>query len=266
MDEIQTAKFLNSKDPPPPPSSSDSSSNSDPNNFEWSPENWGLERAMRVLMVKKFQELPPNHEQYDLQRFILSSLAPGPSQPITTNIPTYLKSISHEYFAGVFDQGFNPPLAIQNDGDEMLSSIFLLLLKKCELNEPSIFPIQPLTYHFKYNFHTLQRERKWQHRTCPQDDSFLLLEHSEDLIIDDSDPKSESIPPQNYIPASDIYNYLWVIGPKVDLLYNFLEHNSTLRQHYSDGAFFENTLCLGSGFHISSVEEPGEVRITFNLL
>ena len=257
---IETANFLNSKSKDSTEFFESSSKNN--NNFQWSKENWGLERAMRVLMIKKFQEITSEHEQYELQQYLLASLSLNPSINISKNIQNYLNSIAHEYFSNSFET-FHPPLAIQNDGDEMISSKFLLHLKHCELAQSSIFPIQPLTYHFKYNLHTLQRERKWEYQTCPQDLSILTLDHAEDLVSLDPSPDRESFSPNNYIASNMIYNYLFIIGPKIDLLYNFLEHQSTLRQHYSDGAYFYNTLCLGSGIHMSSIEEPGEVCLSF---
>lgn len=257
---IQTAISLNSKEFP----------QSNIEEFKWSSENWGLERAMRVLMIKKFQELPSNHEQYDLQQQLLRSLSSSYSPSLSKNIPKYLHSILVDYFESSFDN-FTPPLALQNDGDEMILSSFLLHLKNCELSKPSTFPIQPLTYHFKFNLNTLQHEERWKYQTCPQDVASLSLDHYKDnletYIQSQSDSNSDldehSSSSNKYLPPDSLYNYFFIIGPKVDLFYSFLKDNSTLRQHYGHGLPFENTLCLGSGIHMSSIEEPGEVSFFF---
>lgn len=201
-----------------------------PNDWKFSISDFRMEDAMRVMMIRKFREISSSHPQYALVQSIMASIFPYLGRPDQHRR-------NHDmYFSNHTRLVKDVPLAIQADGDEIITRKTLLHMKHCALKSPS-FPIYTPCYSYKHNIHTLQRE------------SFLHL-----LMDADYDISGEV--PRKVDDTKQLLHYLNSAGPMVDTLYSFLSVNSTQRVQRMK---LDVHMGLGAAMHISSVGEPGEL-------
>jgi hypothetical protein len=217
-----------------------------PKNWKFAASDFRLEDAMRIMMMRKFLEVSSTHPQYVLFRSVMSSLLPflqGPPEQQRRNREMYFSDKTRILEGG--------PLAIQSDGDEIMTSRASLHLKHCALRRDT-FPIYAPCYSYKHNVHTLQSER------------FLHLITDEDYDMANPSPKQEKLTAASTVDnkdssiadTKDYLHYLNNIAPMVDMLYSFVSANSTLRIQRMQ---LDVHLGIGAALHLSSVAEPGEV-------
>lgn len=188
----------------------------------WSSTDWTLERFMRTEMIKQFQNLPHFHPNYELQQHILKSLGSDIFRQNRLIIPKF-KALK-KYCRNSSKLLHTAPLAIQNDGDEIITGEALHHLKHCELNSYN-FPLYSPCVSYKHNVNYVFDETPMNLTLTPEDPDELLL---------------------HQIAA----------GPQVDLLYKFIVFNDTFRHAQNRPDFH---MGLGAAVHLSSIQEPLEL-------
>ena len=188
----------------------------------WTPEDWSLEMAMRKCMVSLFMSLPVNHPHFKLQQHIVAALGNDVYRNGRIIIPRLkpLKKYSRNHDRLVQ----SAPLAIQGDGDEIISGHVLHHLKHCELNSHD-FPLYAPCVSYKHNV------------------NFVFAEDELHLNISPDEP-------------DELLHHLIAAGPEIDLLYKFIVFNDTFRHEHIRPHFHTG---LVSAVHLSSIHEPTEI-------
>lgn len=210
-------------------------------NWTFDTTDYRLENAMRIEMIRQFQQIAPTHPQYELVHSILTAV--WENRPIGYKKHPG-KLLQERHFHDLYRQNVSMvvdsiPLAIQADSDEIPTGLALAHLQYCQLRQPT-FPIYAPCVSYKHNIHTLQLETFVHLLTADTTDSHIDNSHV-------SKPDAD---------RTRLLHYLNDAGPMVDTLLSFLVATSTQR-----GRRFhlDVHLGLGAALHLSSVQEPGEV-------
>jgi hypothetical protein len=188
----------------------------------WSAYDWTLEKSMRTEMMRRFQSLSPDHPAYKLQQHVLRALGTDVYRQNTLIIPK-IKAL-RKYCRNSTRLLQSAPLAIQGDGDEIITGKVLHHLKFCELNSYD-FPLYAPCASYKHNVNYVFEEKQIDLRLSPEDPIELL-------------------------------DHLIAAGPQVDLLYKYIISNDTLRHAHNRPQFH---MGLGAAVHLSSIQEPVEL-------